>query len=100
MIGGIADAYWQQILSLFVQHPNIAEVILYGSRAKGNFHNGSDIDVALKGRDIASTQLTQIWDAYDRLYLPWKLDLTVYDTIAHAELKDHIDRVGVSIHRA
>lgn len=97
MIGGIADAHWQQLLPIFRKHPNITEVILYGSRAKGTFREGSDIDVAIKGRDIAHRQLTQIDLDYEALYLPWTLDVTIYDTVASLDLKAHIDRVGIRL---
>lgn len=95
MIGGIADEHWQKILSIFRKHPNITDVILYGSRAKDNFRNGSDIDIAVKGNPIEDRQLTQISMDYDDLYLPWKMDVTVYDSVSNADLKTHIDRVGI-----
>lgn len=95
MIGGITDAHWQQILSIFRKHPNITDVILYGSRAKGTFREGSDIDVAIKGGGITHHQLAQLDTDYEQLYLPWKLDVTIYETVANPDLKAHIDRVGV-----
>lgn len=95
MIGGIADEHWQKILSVFRKHSSITDVILYGSRAKGNFRNGSDIDIAIKGNHIEDHQLTQISMDYDDLYLPWKMDVSVYSTLSNADLKDHIDRVGI-----
>lgn len=100
MIGGIANPYWEQMRALLAPHTNITAAIVYGSRAKGNFHDGSDIDLVLQGQNITSTQLTQIWSAYDDLYLPWKLDLTVYDAITNPALKDHIDRVGIVVYGA
>jgi predicted nucleotidyltransferase len=97
MIGGIADEHWQKILSVFRKHPSITEVILYGSRAKGNFRNGSDIDIAIKGDCIEDRQLTQISMDYEDLYLPWKMDVTVYATLSNPDLKNHIDRVGIAL---
>lgn len=97
MIGGIADAHWQQILPLFRKHPNITDVTLYGSRAKGTFREGSDIDLAIKGDNISHYQLTQIDLDYEDLYLPWKLDVTVYEAVTNPPLKNHIDRVGIKL---
>lgn len=96
---GIDDTSLQKITSLFSKYPVIKEVILFGSRAKGNFREGSDIDLALKGQAINSTLLTQIELEYDKLYLPWKLDLIIHDTIQNADLKDHIQRVGISLYQ-
>lgn len=99
MIGGIPDDKWLGILGIFKKHSNITAIILYGSRAKGNFYDGSDIDLALKGNDIASEQLTQISLDYEDLYLPWKLNMIVYGSISNSDLIDHIDRVGIDIRR-
>ncbi|MFQ3620829.1 MAG: nucleotidyltransferase domain-containing protein [Spirochaetales bacterium] len=38
------------IHSLLECFPEVGEVVLYGSRAKGNFKNGSDIDLTLIGK--------------------------------------------------
>ncbi|MBI4238686.1 MAG: nucleotidyltransferase domain-containing protein [Deltaproteobacteria bacterium] len=97
MIGGIADEHWQRIVAVFRKHPNITDVILYGSRAKGNFREGSDIDLAVKGTNIQSEQLTQIDMDYEDLYLPWQFDVRLYDTIRNEALKAHIDHVGISL---
>lgn len=97
MIGGILEKHWEMILGTIQKHRNIQEIVLYGSRAKGNFNDGSDIDLALKGKNITSKQLTQIELDYEDLYLPWKLQLTVYNTISNSDLKEHIDRAGIKL---
>ncbi|MFH0799187.1 MAG: nucleotidyltransferase domain-containing protein [Pseudomonadota bacterium] len=99
MTGGIPDDKWRGIIGIIKKHSNITSVILYGSRAKGNFQNGSDIDLAVKGNGISSEQLTQIGLDYEDLYLPWKLSVTVYDNISNADPIDHINRVGIDILR-
>ncbi|MBI4365344.1 MAG: nucleotidyltransferase domain-containing protein, partial [Deltaproteobacteria bacterium] len=73
------------------------EVILFGSRAKGNYREGSDIDLAVKGQGITSGLLAQIDEEYDALDLPWKLDVLDYAKIHDAAVKAHIDRVGIAV---
>lgn len=97
MTGGIPDDKWRKIVAIIKSHPNITDVILYGSRAKGTFEEGSDIDLAVKGNGISSEQLTQIGLDYEDLYLPWKLSVTVHDAISNPSLIEHIDRVGIRI---
>ena len=97
MTGGLSDKQWRQILEVITRHPNIHEIILYGSRAMDNFRKGSDIDLALKGDNITSKQLTQIGLDYENLYLPWKLDMTLYEEISNDQLREHIDRVGKAL---
>ncbi len=47
---------WQRDIEEIVQanrrFPEIEEVLLFGSRAKGNYKLGSDVDIAIKGRKI------------------------------------------------
>lgn len=94
---GIDSEHLQKIRALFLKYPQIKEVVLFGSRAKGNYRPGSDIDLALKGKAVDSHVLAQIETDYDALYLPWKLDLVIYDSIQNNELKNHIDRVGTAL---
>ena len=99
MNAGLSPEHLAQILKIFRKYPQIDEVILFGSRAKGTHREGSDIDIALKGRGLDSRLLTQIDLDYDALYLPWKLDVVIYDRIENQDLKDHVDRVGVPLYR-
>lgn len=94
---GIDPTHLKKIVDIFKKYSQIKEVILFGSRAKGNYRAGSDIDLALKGTNIDSHVLTKIEMDYDLLNLPWKINLIVYETISNQELKDHIERVGVRV---
>ncbi len=96
-IHGIPDKYAEQILGLFKPFPKDAELILFGSRAKGNAREGSDIDVAIKGVSINLADRDHWLLKYDDLNLPWKLDLVIYNFIKEPALKEHIDRVGIRI---
>ena len=47
---GLKHVWFEQLLESFTKHPEIDEVIVYGSRAKGNYHDRSDLDLAFKGQ--------------------------------------------------
>lgn len=94
---GIEPSHFEKILELFKSHPEIEKVTLFGSRAKGNFKESSDIDLALFGKNLNNTILNDIKLEYENLYLPWKLDLVHYDSIENKELQQHIDRVGLVV---
>ncbi len=66
---------------------------LYGSRALGSYREGSDIDLTLLG-EIDLTTLNHISLKLDDLLLPYEIDLSVFDEIENAELREHIQRVG------
>lgn len=82
------------IQNVFARHPEIEQAVLYGSRAKGNYRPGSDIDLTLFGDALTYTQLDRIETEIDDLLLPYTLDLSLYTQIDNADLLDHIQRVG------
>ncbi|WP_137896860.1 nucleotidyltransferase domain-containing protein, partial [Ramlibacter sp. 2FC] len=83
---------------VFARHPAIESVVLYGSRAKGNYRPGSDIDLAIKGRPMPFAELLKIEDEVDDLLLPYTVDLLLYNELSNADLIAHIDRVGVEVY--
>ena len=78
-------------------NPKIEKAILFGSRAKGNFEPGYDIDIALTGDDLNLKDILNAKSEIDDLYLPWKFDLIIYERIKEKALIEHINRAGVSL---
>ena len=95
---GLPAATLDKLSSVFARHNAIDAVLIYGSRAKGNYCAGSDIDLSLKGREIAFSEFMQIEDQIDDLMLPYSVDLSQYRQLDNADLIAHIDRVGVEIY--
>lgn len=52
---GLKSLDLEQISVIFRRHPEVEKVILYGSRAKGNYKPFSDIDITLVGAKINLT---------------------------------------------
>lgn len=96
---GLAQKTITAIDQIFTQYSNIEEVILYGSRAKGNFKPGSDIDLTLKGKGINLEQLNKINNDLDDLLFPYTFDISIYRQITNSDLLDHIQRVGKKLFR-
>jgi predicted nucleotidyltransferase len=95
---GLPAITLDKLNSVFKQHRSIKQVLVYGSRAKGNYRHGSDIDLTIKGDVIDFAELMQIEDQIDDLFLPYTLDLSQYRQLGNAGFVDHIDRVGVLIY--
>ena len=93
-IPGLLASDMQKLESVFVAESNWSEVILYGSRAKGTHRPGSDIDLTLKGASLTLGWLLDLSVKIDDLLLPYTVDLSIYDHIDNADLRDHIQRVG------
>lgn len=83
------------LINLFQTYPEIKQVILYGSRAKGTHRTGSDIDLCLVAPSLTSQQQANIETQIDDLLLPWKVDLCLAHQIDNPALRLHIKRVGI-----
>lgn len=99
MMYGLENESFTQIIKILSQHEEILSAVLYGSRAKGSYKKGSDIDISLKG-NIPLTLLNQISLELDALYTPNRIDLSVYNEIKNESLKNHIDTVGIIIYHS
>ncbi len=91
---GLENKTLERIRDVFSKYHQIDSVLLYGSRAMGNYKNYSDIDLTLIGENIDLSLKTEIAFELDDLMLPYKFDLSIYHKIANREFIEHIDRVG------
>ncbi len=95
---GLTDITINKIRAVLARFPEIEKAVLYGSRAKGNFKTGSDIDLTLHGKAITSDLRAKAASALDDLLLPYTIDLSVFHELNHASLRQHIERVGVVLY--
>lgn len=95
---GLSLTTLDKLNSVFAQHDAIDSVLIYGSRAKGNYRAGSDIDLTIKGDEISFAEFMQIEDQIDDLMLPYTVDLSQYCQLENTDLIAHIDRIGVAIY--
>jgi len=99
MMYGLNQETIESLNEIFSKHNKISKVVLYGSRAKGNYKNGSDIDLTLFGDDINLKLLHKIELEIDNLLLPYKVDLSIYNDMNNEDLKEHISRVGIIFYK-
>ncbi|MDE0485046.1 MAG: nucleotidyltransferase domain-containing protein [Candidatus Poribacteria bacterium] len=95
---GLSDKTIEKIHSVFKQYPQVEKAILYGSRATGNYRNGSDIDLTLCGEGLTHSVLTKIDFDLDDLLLPYTIDLSVFREINNPDMVEQIERVGANFH--
>ena len=96
---GLKENIIQKIKDVFSAFPEVDEAVVYGSRAKGNYKQGSDIDLTLKGRNIDLAILNNISSQLDDLLLPYIIDLSAYRHIENPGLIDHINRAGIPFYK-
>lgn len=95
---GLPEEAILEIQAILALYPAVDKAILYGSRAMGNFKPGSDIDLTLVGAELTHNHLLGIMSDLDDLLLPWMIDLSIFDTLDHAGLREHIQRVGQTLY--
>jgi len=96
---GLKNSTIEQICTVLSKHPQVEKAILYGSRAKGNYKNSSDIDLTLYGgTDLTLRVLYRIMDEIDDLLLPYTIDISIFNYIKDANVIKHIQRVGATFY--
>jgi predicted nucleotidyltransferase len=91
---GLDEDLRSKFNKVFASFPEIEKVIIYGSRAKGNYREGSDIDLCLVGDDLNEAIRKRVWLMLDELNTPYLIDLSVFNQLESKGLIDHIQRVG------
>lgn len=96
---GLPQKTIDKINEIFKKHPKIEQVILYGSRAKGNFRAASDIDLTIISHDMDLSELLKIENELDDLLLPYKIDLSIKSTLENKALLEHIEHIGIIFYK-
>jgi predicted nucleotidyltransferase len=95
---GLSTTTVERLQNTLLHYPEVEKAVLYGSRAKGTYRPGSDIDLTLCGGELNHILLTQINNELDDLLLPYQIDLSLMASLSHPALLDHISRVGVVLY--
>lgn len=86
----------QKICGVFAKYPQVEKAVIYGSRARGNYKNGSDIDLTLYGgKDLTLNILYKMLREIDDLLLPYTIDLSIFHDLSDPDFIEHIQRVGM-----
>ncbi|GHT35315.1 hypothetical protein FACS189427_04330 [Planctomycetales bacterium] len=96
---GLSEETIEKINGVLKKHTAVKKAVIYGSRAKGNYKNGSDIDLTLHG-SIDFDELSDIDTEIDDLMLPYMLDISRFDKLHNSELIEHIERIGLPFYTA
>lgn len=95
---GLEDKILEKIIVVFEANSKIDKAVMFGSRAKGNYRPDSDIDIALKGKNLTLQDILKLSGTLDEADLKLKVDLVHYETIKEPALTAHIDRVGIEFY--
>lgn len=97
---GLSVQVIDQLRAVFSRYPDIKLVYLFGSRAAGNFRDGSDIDLAVLAPAMTESAFTALWNEVDSLPLVFKVDCIHFEQLENAALKQKILDSGVKFYPA
>ena len=94
---GISTQLLEFLHNLFKEFPGITAVTLFGSRAKGTYHEGSDIDLVIKG-SLQKSDHFQLLNKLEESPSLLKIDALFENQVNSKDLRDHISRVGIVLY--
>jgi predicted nucleotidyltransferase len=92
---GLRDGELRSIIEIIAARPPVDTALIFGSRAKGTWRTGSDVDIALSGHGLCHDDLVELSCLLnEESILPYRFDLVDYRALQNQALREHIDRVG------
>lgn len=96
---GIDKELLDEIINLIVRHKKPEKIILFGSRANGDFKKTSDIDIAVVGKNWTDRDIDTVKHNLDELIkTPLKFDVLNFYEITKDRLKKNILQKGKVIY--
>jgi len=93
--GGLRESDMMEIILILQKESMVDSAFFFGSRAKGNYKKGSDVDIVLKGQHLNSEIINSIrYSLNQESLMPYKFDVINYNTINSVELVEHINTAG------
>ena len=96
---GLTDKSHKELLEILSSIPEIEEVLIYGSRARGDFWRASDVDLSIKGEKVVRHTLALLNDKLYESHIPQIFDTHIYSAIKNQNFKNNVDRDGKVIYR-
>lgn len=94
---GLSEQSLRAIAKVVYSNERVRGAKIFGSRAIGTFHEGSDIDICLFGEELTISDLNRIALELDELNIPEIVDLVNFRTIKNENLLQHIEDFSVQI---
>lgn len=96
---GLNKKIIEDIKTILKKYPEVEKAVIFGSRARGDYKEASDIDITLFGDKLTNSINTKIFYEIDDLYLIYKIDLINFNTLDKEDkLRQNILDEGVEIY--
>jgi proline iminopeptidase len=94
---GVAGSILQLIADACFTYKKVRAVIIYGSRARGDYKQGSDIDLAIDAPELSETEFAKLWNELDDLPIIYPMDVVHLQSIKNKTLVDAITQEGIAL---
>lgn len=96
---GIDESSMDILTNIFSKYEQVTEVVLYGSRAKGNHHDRSDVDMVICNSNIDRHVLGEIILDINNSNFPYTIDIQLFESLKNENLIAHILRFGKTLYK-
>ena len=96
---GLSSDALNQIIGILSACPAVESIVLFGSRAVGTFKPGSDVDLALRGKNLTFDDVLSLKTALEETTLPYTFDLVWDHPGLNPDLRRSIATTGVGVYK-
>jgi uncharacterized protein len=89
---GLSPQITESIKAEVNRFPEVRAAYLFGSRARGDFRDQSDIDIAIDAPTMTASHFAQLWNAIDALPIAFPLDCVWLQAMPASPLKSMVQR--------
>lgn len=95
---GLTPAEIEELDSIIQSFQEIESAMIFGSRAKGTFKSGSDIDIVISGKKVDHSVVIRLSNQLnEETTFPYFFDILDLHTIQSEEMLTHIAQYGRKI---
>ena len=95
MDDGLRHGVRRTLIDILSASPHVERIVLFGSRARGDYRPGSDIDIALSGGGLTLSELLWLKERIDETTIPQFVDLIWLEKVDDRRLRRNIEAEGV-----
>ena len=97
---GLLQQDLDSIIDILKKQEAIEEALIFGSRAKNSYKKGSDVDIAIKGKQVNHNVINEVsYSLNEETIMPYQFDILDRNKITNHHLTQHIDCVGITIYK-
>ncbi|ACM59878.1 putative nucleotidyltransferase [Caldicellulosiruptor bescii] len=95
---GIEEEILDKIIEIFKKYKQVKKACIFGSRARGDYRRGSDIDICIWLEEESENPIYKIQNELEEVNTILLFDVVAFNSITKESLKESIIKEGVIIY--